>query len=163
MLIGCPGIKEAAVVPGEDQANNRQLIAYVVSKNGEVSTTSALRSFLSAKLPEYMIPSAFVVLDALPRLLSGKLDRHALPSPDHVRPEFDRPHVAPRTSVQLQLVKIWQAVLSVGGIGITDNFFDLGGNSLAALYLLNHINKAFSKKLPLAVLYQAQTVEELAR
>ena len=161
-LIGCPGIKEAAVVAGEDEAKNRRLIAYVVSKNREVSTTSALRSFLSAKLPEYMIPSAFVVLDALPRLPSGKLDRLALPLPDSARPELDRPHVAARTSVQLQLVRIWQSVLAVGGIGITDNFFDLGGNSMAALYLLTHINKAFSKKLPLAVLYQAQTVEELA-
>ena len=162
VLIGCPGIKEAAVVPGEDETNNRRLIAYVVPKNGEITTTSALRNFLSAKLPEYMIPSAFVVLDALPRLPSGKLDRHTLPSPDYVRPELDRPHVAPRTSVQLQLLRIWQAVLGVGGIGITDNFFDLGGNSLAALYLLTHINKAFSKKLPLAALYQAQTVEDLA-
>ena len=161
-LIGCPGIKEAAVVPGEDESNNRRLIAYVVSKSGEVSTTSALRSFLSAKLPEYMIPSAFVVLDALPRLPSGKLDRLALPAPDYVRPELDRPHVAPRTSLQLQLLNIWQTVLAVGGIGITDNFFDLGGNSLSAMYLLNHVNKVFGKGLSVASLYMAPTVEEFA-
>ena len=161
-LTECPELKETAVVAREDENNNRQLIAYVVAKPGEEApTTGALRKFVGARLPEYMIPSAFVVIDALPRLPSGKLDRHALPAPDQSRSRWDL-FVAPRTALERELTNIWQVVLAIGVIGITDNFFDLGGNSLSALILLTRIDKTFGKKLSLPILYQAPTVRELA-
>jgi amino acid adenylation domain-containing protein len=157
------GLKESVVVAREDELNNRRLVAYIVPVNGKAPLPQALRAFLGEKLPEYMIPSAFVELVALPRLPSGKIDRQGLPAPDHARLDSGQPFVAPRNDLEKQLVGIWQTVLAVANISMTDNFFDVGGNSLSAMYLLTNVNKTFGEKLPLAALYQAPTVEEFAK
>jgi len=159
----CPGLKESVVIAREDELKNRRLVAYLVPSNGTAPPPAELRSFLAEKLPVYLIPSAFIELKALPRLPSGKIDRHALPAPDRDRLNSGQPFVSPRNALERQLIGIWQTVLAVGAISMTDNFFDLGGNSLSAMYLLTHVNKAFGDKLPLAALYQAPTVEEFAK
>src|SRR5262249_3305584 len=155
-------VKEAAVVAKEDPYSGQTMIAYIVAKPGNAPTTNELRRFLSARLPAHMIPSSFLVLDAFPRLPSAKLDRQALRMPDNVTPRSDPAVAPPRNDVEWQLAKIFQTVLAVGAVGITDNFFDLGGNSMAALVLLAQIDRTFAKKLPLPTLYQAPTIEELA-
>ncbi|MEP7306498.1 MAG: amino acid adenylation domain-containing protein [Acidobacteriota bacterium] len=157
-----PALKEAIVVAKDDESHTRRLVAYVIPRDGQAPTSTVLRAFLGGKIPEYMIPSAFVVMASLPRLSSGKIDRGALPAPDNARPELDRPFVAARNDLEKQLVGMWQAVLPGGAIGVTDNFFDLGGHSLSALHLLSHLSKSFGRKLPLAILHQAPTIEELA-
>ena len=122
---------------------------------------SELRQFLKAKLPEYMVPSAFVFLDALPLTPNGKVDRRALKAPDS---ELNRSvsFIAPRDALELQLAQIWSEVLEVDWIGIQDNFFDLGGHSLLAVRLMAKIQQQFGKNLPLATLFQGATIEQFA-
>jgi pimeloyl-ACP methyl ester carboxylesterase len=121
-----------------------------------------LRDFLKQKLPDYMIPSAFVLLETLPLTPNGKIDRHALPAPDQTRLEQEGTFVAPRDELELQLTQIWEKVLGIKAIGIHDNFFDIGGHSLLAVRLFAQIEKTFGKSLPLATLFQAATVVDLA-
>ena len=158
-----PGVIEAIVVARDDHHLDKRLVAYVVPKRNHVPTASELRSFLAERLSNHMIPSAFVVVESLPRLPSGKLDRQALPELDQPRTELSRPLVEPRDPVEEQLTKIWRAVLGPRDIGVKDNFFDLGGHSLTGLYILGQIERVFGKKLPLATLFQAPTIEELAK
>ena len=152
-------VRECVVVANENAAGDKRLVAYVVPHqptpiNGE------LRDFLKQKLPEYMVPSSFVVLDALPLTASGKLDRRALPAPvDSVE---QTSVVAPRTPLEKSLTTIWAEVLEVQAIGINDNFFDLGGHSLLAVRLFAQIEKRLGKALPLSTLFQAPTVAQLA-
>ena len=122
-----------------------------------------LRDFLKQKLPDYMIPSAFVLLETLPLTPYGKIDRRALPAPDQTRLEPEGTFVDPRDELESQLTKIWEKVLGIKAIGVRDNFFDLGGHSLLAVKLFAQIEKAFDKKLPLTTLFQAPTVEQLAK
>ena len=123
---------------------------------------SELRSFLKSKLPEYMVPSAFVMLDALPLTPNGKVDRRALPVPDQRYPELERNFVAPSTPVEEELAQIWSKVLSVEQVGIHDNFFDLGGHSLLATQVISLVRQAFHLDLPLLSLFEAPTVAGLA-
>jgi amino acid adenylation domain-containing protein len=121
-----------------------------------------LRRFLETRLPEYMLPAAFVLLDALPLTPSGKLDRRALPSPDHARPEQAQALVAPRTPAEEVLVSIWASVLGVEQVGIHDNFFALGGHSLLATQVIARVRESFQVALPLRALFEAPTVAGLA-
>ncbi len=123
---------------------------------------ATLESLLKQKLPEYMIPSAFVFLDAVPLTPNGKLDRNALPFPDRTRPEFEKTFVAPRTPTERLLAEIWADVLNVKKVGIYDNFFDLGGHSLMAVRVLSETERIFNQRLPIAMLFQFPTVEQLA-
>jgi thioesterase domain-containing protein/acyl carrier protein len=123
---------------------------------------SALRQALAETLPDFMIPSVFVIMDHFPLLSFGKVDRRALPVPDWTRPELQGTYAAPRDELELQLTGIWEEVLGVQPIGVTDNFFDLGGHSLLAARLLAEIEKKIGKDLPLAALFQAPTIERLA-
>ena len=125
-------------------------------------TVDELRRFLQQKLPSYMIPSAFIFLDALPLTPNGKIDRHALPEPDETRLEQQGTFVAPRDELELQLTQIWEKVLGIQPIGIKDNFFDLGGHSLLAVRLAAEIEKEFGKKFLLATLFQTPTIEQIA-
>jgi acyl carrier protein len=158
-----PSVSEAVVVAREDRPGDKRLVAYVVAAAAQSApATGVLRAFLQEKLPDYMIPSAFVFLDALPLTANGKVDRRALPAPDVVRPDLQEAFVAPRNELELQLTKIWEKVLGIKNVGIKDNFFDLGGHSLLAVRLFALIQKRFSKNLPLVFLFQAPTVEQLA-
>jgi amino acid adenylation domain-containing protein len=157
-----PAVREAVVLATEDAPGERQLVAYVVAEWEPLPTTTDLRSFLKEKLPEYMVPAIFVMLDALPLMPNGKVDRRALPAPDRAKPESEKAFVAPRDDLELQLAQIWEEVLGVRPIGVRDNFFELGGHSLLAARLFASIENRLGKKLPLATVFQGATVEHLA-
>ena len=123
---------------------------------------SELRSHLRNRLPDYMVPAAFVALDALPLTPSGKINRRALPAPDDSRPELETGYVAPRNPLEQQLASIWCDILGLDRIGVNDNFFELGGHSLMAVRLFARIEQTFGRKLPLAVLFQHGTIGHLA-
>jgi len=161
-LDGYPVVREAVVLAREDKLGEKRLAAYVVAEVEPRPTANDLRGFLKEKLPEYMIPAIFVLLDALPLMPNGKVDRLALPVPDRARPELEKTFVAPRDDLELQLAQIWEQVLDVRPIGVRDNFFDLGGHSLLAVRLLASIENRLGKKLPLATVFQGATVEQLA-
>ena len=159
-----PGIREAAVVAREDTPGDKRLAAYLVRKTeaAATATTVELRRFLQQKLPEYMIPSVFVFLETMPLTNSGKVDRRALPAPDQARPALGESYVAPRTPVEEALARIWSEVLGVERVGVHDNFFELGGHSLLAVRLFSRIVEQLGKKLPLATLFRAPTIDGLA-
>ncbi|HEY0604298.1 MAG TPA: amino acid adenylation domain-containing protein, partial [Herpetosiphonaceae bacterium] len=146
------GKGESTAVPGGEG---------LLTNQGE-DLLSNLRSFLAQRLPEYMVPSAFVVLDALPLTPNGKLDRKALPVPDLSLRQLETASVPPRDAIELQLVEIWEDLLGVASIGVKDNFFELGGHSLLAVHLMARIQQRFSRQLPLAILFQSATIEHLA-
>ncbi|MEG4629128.1 amino acid adenylation domain-containing protein [Microcoleus sp. AR_TQ3_B6] len=122
-----------------------------------------LQAFLAEKLPEYMVPSAFVVLESLPVTANGKVDRLALPAPEPIKLEWAGGYVAPETSIEEVLVKIWAEVLGIKRVGIRDNFFELGGHSLLATQLVSRVRDAFGVELPLRRVFEAPTIAELAK
>jgi len=158
-----PEVKEAVVVAREDEPGNQRLMAYVVpnlkSKIQNLKSND-LRRFLKQKLPDYMIPSAFVLLPSLPLTPSGKVDRSAL-SKSSID-SLDRPFIAPRTSTEATLTALWAKLLSLERVGIQDNFFELGGDSLLAIRLLEQVNQQFEQNLPLSDLFAAPTIEQFA-
>jgi amino acid adenylation domain-containing protein len=156
-----PGVQKTVAIARENISGDKQLLAYVVPKSKPVCTTEKLRHFLKEKLPSYMIPTAFVMLESLPLTPNGKVDRRALPVPEEVRQE-EQTFVPPRDHLESQLVQIWQQVLGIQRIGIRDNFFDLGGHSLLAIKLFAQIQTQFHKKLPITTLFRSGTVEALA-
>ncbi|SMF97571.1 amino acid adenylation domain-containing protein/thioester reductase domain-containing protein [Methylomagnum ishizawai] len=158
-LLGHPAVKAAAVVAREDQPGHPRLVAYVVPDRAD-APEAELRRFLKACLPEHMVPGAFVILECLPSTPNGKLDRSALPAPGGNATVA--PPVAPRDPWERQLAGLWREVLGGGPIGIHDNFFDLGGHSLAAMRLVARLRERLGIALPVARLFEAPTVAELA-
>jgi thioesterase domain-containing protein/acyl carrier protein len=156
------GVREAVVVAREDQPGDQRLVAYIVPLGPQTIAPGELREHLGRKLPKEMVPSVFVTVDALPRTPNGKMDRRALPAPDHVRHDTSRTFAAPRNRVESELTRIWERILGVRPIGLTDNFFELGGHSLLAVSLFAQIEKTFGKNLPLATLFRGPTIEQLA-
>lgn len=157
-----PAIKECAVVVEESDAENQRLIGYYVSKqNQRAIPVEELRVFLRRKLPDFMVPFAFVHLDALPLTPNGKLDRKALPGLDKVL-NLEQDYVAPRDEVESKLIKLWEELLEVKPIGIQNNFFRVGGHSLLAARMIAHVEEMFSQRLDLGALAQATTIAELA-
>jgi aminoglycoside N3'-acetyltransferase/acyl carrier protein len=157
-----PDVKESIVLAREDRPNDKRLVAYIVLRRKPAAATRELNRFLKQNLPDYMLPSAFVFLDALPLTPSGKVDRKALPAPDQNRSQPVETLVAPRDELELQLTKTWEKVLGVQPIGVSDNFFELGGHSLLAVRLFVQIEKILGKNLPLSTLFQEPTVEQIA-
>ena len=153
-----PAVREAVALAREDMPDQKRLVAYAVAN----CTTDELRRFLRDKLPEAMVPSVIMLLDALPVAPNGKLDRRALPAPDQSRPGLEKAFVAPRDDLERQLAAIWEEVLGVRPIGVTDNFFELGGHSLLAVRLFAVIQKRLGKNLPLTAVFQGSTIENLA-
>jgi amino acid adenylation domain-containing protein len=162
ILLQHPAIKEGVVVARQGNAGDMSLTAYLVWQPQPTKSIGDVRDFLRKQIPEYMIPAAFVVLDALPLNQNGKVDRAALPSPEVIRPELSESYAPARTDGEKQLMQIWETVLGIGNIGIRDNFFELGGNSILAARLFAHIAESFGRKLPLSTLFQARTIELLA-
>ncbi len=156
------GINETVVVAREDTPGDKRVVAYFVPANGAAPTAGELRSFLKEKLPEYMLPSVFVMLKSMPLTPNGKVDRRSLPAPVQAELAPQATFAAPRDSVESRLVQIWEAVLGVRPIGVKDNYFELGGHSLLAVKLMSRIAQAFGKTLPTATLLQAPTIEQLA-
>src|SRR5207253_2074260 len=132
-LLAEPALAEAAVVLREDEPGQQRLIAYLVARNGAAPTPAQLRERLAAQLPAYMLPAAYVSLPALPLTPNGKLDRRALPAPTSSDSSNAAAYAAPRDRLELELVELWQQLLHLQPIGIEDNFFTLGGNSLQVL------------------------------
>jgi len=161
-LLQHEGIKENVVVAREDNGGEKRLVAYIVMDGRPPPTVTELRSFLQQKLPDYMVPSAFVFLEALPLTPNGKVDRLALPAPGRERPETEVEFIAPVRRVERELARIWEELLGLEHLGIHDNFFDLGGHSLLAARMFAEIQKAFGKKLPLSTLFQGATIQHLA-
>ncbi|BAY25366.1 amino acid adenylation [Calothrix sp. NIES-2100] len=160
LLTSHPDVWESVVVVREDEPGDKRLVAYVV-KSAESLTINQLRQYLKEKLPEYMIPSALVLLESLPLTPNGKVDRRALPKPELDDTRLEK-YVAPRTPIEEMLTQIWSQVLKVEQVGIHDNFFELGGHSLLATQLLSRIRNVFKVELPLRELFAAATVAELA-
>jgi len=157
-----PAIAQIVVVAREDEPNGKRLVAYFVAKTETVPIASALREFLSAKLPDYMIPAVFVNLPNLPLTPNGKIDRHALPAPEHGTVKSAADYAAPQNLVEELLTEIWEEVLDIDRAGVTDNFFELGGHSLLAVRLFVEIERSFQRSLPLASIFKAPTIKQLA-
>ncbi len=157
------GVHEPVVVAREDGRGEKVLVAYYLAAHQPAPTASVLRSFLKDKLPEYMLPSAFMVLDAMPMTPNGKVDRRALPMPQQadLTPATWQ-FVVSKDELELQLVKIWESVLGKSPIGVRQNFFDLGGHSLLAVRLMHRLEQIFGKKMPITTLFMAPTIEQLA-
>jgi amino acid adenylation domain-containing protein len=153
-------VKDVAVIDRDDESGNKYLCAYVVCA-GEAET-STLRDFLAARLPEYLVPSMFVMMNSLPRTITGKIDRRALPSIEQARAAAGRPYIAPRTPVEEMLADIWSQVLKLERIGVGENFFELGGHSLLATQVVSRVKAAFEVELPLRALFESPTVGSLA-
>ena len=158
---GVPGALAASVPPAGLHTDKR-LVAYIVSAIQPPPTVSALRRALAEKLPDYMIPSAFVMLDTLPLTGTGKVDRRALPEPSQARPELDNAFVASRTPVEKALAEIWAEALGLEQVGIHDSFLDLGGHSLLATKVISRVINAFQVELPLRALFESPTVAAMA-
>ncbi|MBD2095647.1 amino acid adenylation domain-containing protein [Trichocoleus sp. FACHB-591] len=162
-----PSVQEVIVVAREDQSDQARLVAYIVLAEGTnsdrppASLHQAWRDYLGQRLPAYMAPAAFVILDAFPLTPNGKIDRQALPSPDFNLLELAA-IAPPSTPTEVQLAQIWTELLQVTSIGLHDNFFELGGHSLLTTQLLSRIQTAFSADLPLRQLFAAPTIATLA-
>jgi amino acid adenylation domain-containing protein len=160
-LAACDGVAEAAVLAREDAAGDKRLVAYIVARDGVTLQTSEMRAALSAELPDYMVPSAFMMLEAMPLTSNGKLDRNALPAPDATALSV-REYEAPRDGIEATLATIWQELLHVERVGRHDNFFELGGHSLLAAQLVSRLRAALDVELPLRELFATSSLSALA-
>lgn len=161
-----PYVRQATVISRKDVSDSQQLVAYVVANTplqqmSNTQVVSLLRQYLEEKLPNYMMPAAFVLLEALPLTPNGKIDRKALPEPDRIRPELEETYIAPQTTVEKQLAVIWAQVLGLEKVGINDKFFELGGDSILSLQVISKANLAGLHLTP-KQLFQHQTIAELA-
>lgn len=162
-LLAFEGIKEAVVMAREDRPGEPRLVAYCVPSARAAPSVTALRRVLAAQLPEHAIPSAYVMLDALPLSANGKLDRRALPPPGDARPQLDTPFVAAQAPTEHRLAAIWRVVLGLAEVGIHDDFFQLGGDSLLAMRVVARLRDTFRIEMPLRALFDAPTVSQLTR
>jgi amino acid adenylation domain-containing protein len=156
-----PGVRDAAALLREDAPGERRLVAYLVARDAPAADATVAQALREA-LPEYLVPSAFVWLEALPLTANGKLDRARLPAPSGERPQLAEAYVAPRTPVEERLARIWSEVLQVERVGVQDSFFALGGHSLNAMQVIARVRDAFQVELPLRPLFESPTVAALA-
>ncbi|WP_434635108.1 amino acid adenylation domain-containing protein [Chromobacterium sp. CV08] len=156
-LAACAGVREAAVLAREDAPGDKRLVAYLTAQPGAAPDAAALRAELARDLADYMVPGAFVVLDAFPLTPNGKLDRKALPAP-HGAQLTSREYEAPQGETEEALAAIWSALLNVERVGRHDNFFELGGHSLLAVQLLTRVREAFDVDLPMSQLFSHPTI-----
>ncbi|HKV11609.1 MAG TPA: amino acid adenylation domain-containing protein, partial [Thermoanaerobaculia bacterium] len=157
-----PDLAECVVTVREDRPGDRRLVAYAVPQPGRDPGVSALRAFVAERLPQYMVPAAFVTLAALPVLASGKVDRAALPAPEGDRPELGSSYAAPGTPAEETLAALWAQVLGVDRVGVHDNFFELGGDSILSIQILARANQ-MGMRLTARQIFEHPTVAGLAR
>ena len=155
------GVRESVVIAREDERGTTRLVAYVVSNNGDLQTAD-LRNFLKQRLSEYMVPSSFVVLDALPRTPNGKVDRRALPDDSGARSDGSDHYLAPRSAMERSIASIWQELLKVDKVGVNDNFFGLGGHSLLLVHAQGKVTEALKVKVSMVEMFKYPTVSALA-
>jgi len=161
-LLEHAAVAESVVVAREEQPGDTRLVAYVVSTGPVAPSVGELRRFVQEKLPDHMVPTTFVKLDALPLTPTGKVDRRALPPPERGNLALDTPYVMPRTSIEEALVEIWADVLEVPQVGVNDNFLELGGHSLLATRIIARVRNTFGVEVPLRVFLDAPTVAGMA-
>ena len=154
-------VRECAVVL-RDEEGDRRLIAYLSTRADSDLSTDELRRQLKERLPDYMVPSAFIILDELPLTPNGKVDRASLPDPGGPSRESAETYVAPSTPTEAVLADMWAEVLDIERVGVNDNFFDLGGHSLLATQLVSRVRNTLQLELPVALLFEAPTVGQLA-
>ncbi|MGW0518409.1 non-ribosomal peptide synthase/polyketide synthase [Crossiella sp. NPDC003009] len=155
VLAGADWAAEVAVV-----ARENRLVAYLVpAERARIPSVTDLRAFVGARLPDYMVPAAFVTLDALPLTRNGKLDRRALPAPEYTAAE----HVAPRTENERQVAEIWAEVLGLPKVGVTDNFFELGGDSILSIRVISRLRALFGPEVAPRAVFTSPTVADLVR
>lgn len=158
-----PNVSEVLVLPHAEATGEQRLVAYVAKAEDAPLTAGELREYLESHLPAYMVPSVFMILDVFPLTPSGKLDRRALPDPSGVRPDLAQQYVAPSTSTEIELTRVWSDVLGIERVGVADNFFALGGHSLLAAKLVSRVRSELQRDVPLRVLFERPTVARLAR
>jgi amino acid adenylation domain-containing protein len=157
-----PQVRETVVVAREDIPNDCRLVAYLVNHENAKPSVNELRGFLKEKLPEYMLPSAFVVLDALPLTPNGKVDRRALRAPENLRPQLTASFQPPQSEMEQQIAKLWQELLHLDKVGIHDNFFDLGGHSLLMLQINHKLCAISQRDISVVTMFQNPTIYSLA-
>ena len=162
LLADDPTVRQAVVIVREDVPGDKRLVGYVLAREGRSCDPLALRRALKDMVPDYMVPAAIVPLETFPLTPNGKVDRGALPAPSAEPVHDSAQAIEPRTRVELQLVAIWEQVLGIAPIGVRDNFFALGGYSLLALRMFSAIEQTVGIRLPMAMLFQAPTIEQLA-
>ena len=155
-------VVQCAVIVREDNADEKRIVAYVVPQGTDSVPVDELRECLKQKLPDYMLPTAFITIPEIPLTQNGKLDVKALPEPGSERPEMEREYVAARTAVEEQLAQIWSRMLKIDQVGIHDNFFELGGHSLLATQVISQVREAFMVELSPRRLFEEPTIERLA-
>jgi thioesterase domain-containing protein/acyl carrier protein len=162
LLMQHDGVKDAAVIVREDKPGDKRLVGYVVPKDGDLDF-GEVRAYLKQSLPDYMLPSAFVPMQAIPLTANGKVDRRALPAPEYggVGPEAQA--VLARTYVEKRLSELWEEIFNLPSVSVRANFFELGGHSLLAVKLMAGISRVFGRQLPLNTLYASPTIEQLAK
>jgi acyl-coenzyme A synthetase/AMP-(fatty) acid ligase/acyl carrier protein len=158
-----PEVREAVVLAREDMPGDKKLTAYVVGPSKDASTSRELRAFLSEKLPDYMVPGVFVILDALPLSPNGKINRLALSKPDMAGEASADDFIPPATPVEQTLADIWAKALDLPRVSSTGNFFELGGHSLLAAQIIARIRDAFQVDLPMKLVFEAPTLSDMAR
>jgi amino acid adenylation domain-containing protein/FkbH-like protein len=156
-----PGVRESVVVVN-DNSGEKRLVAYLVPNEGQAITSGELHAFLKERLPEYMVPAAFVKLERMPLTSNGKIDRRALPDPDLARPEAEGAYIAPRTPLEEEVVAAWKEVLGLERIGVNDNFFEIGGHSLLATRVIILMRSRLGLNLSLRLLFENPTVAGMA-
>ena len=166
-LARCPVTGSAALLVREDTPGDKRLVAYVVpapayADSDRPEVEARLKEFLRNKLPQHMIPSAFVILESLPLDRNGKVNRRMLAPPSLRKEKMNGAYVRPRNPLEYQLVEIWEELFQVRPIGITDSFFDLGGHSLLSVRMMDRVERLFGKKVPLSTLFEGATIEHLA-
>jgi acyl-coenzyme A synthetase/AMP-(fatty) acid ligase len=161
VLAAHPAVAAAVVTAREDLPGGRGLVGYLVARPGSELVLDDIRGFLGESLPEYMLPATWVVLPELPLRASGKVDRRALPAPEH-GPVEGPGFVAPFTPVEVLLAEIWSELLGLDRVGAFDNFFKLGGHSLLATQLVSRVHLAMNVDIPLRTLFEAPTLSEMA-
>ncbi len=162
-LVEHPGLSEAVVIASRHQPHDERLIAYVVSKQDPAPTVSELRAYLLNKLPEYMRPAAYVMLEKMPLTASGKLDRRALPEAGEQRPQQEARYVAARSELEKKIAVVWEEVLGIEKVGVYDNFFDLGGHSLLMVELHSKLREVTGSNISMLEMFQYPTIDFLAR
>jgi non-ribosomal peptide synthetase component F/acyl carrier protein len=156
-------VRECVVVAREDESDERRLVAYLVGDTGREVAVNELRGYLKERLPEYMVPAAFVTLDSIPLTSNGKVDRRRLPAPESAAMPLGQETAAPSTPTEEIICSLFAQILSLPGVGVGDNFFEVGGHSLLATQLVSRLRQVFGIELPLRSLFDAPTAAELAR
>jgi acyl carrier protein len=163
VLSAHPAVRDAAVIVREDIAEDKRIVAYLVTQPDAEVSAGEWRSYCREHLPDYMVPSVFVNLEAMPLSPSGKVDRRALPAPAKTRRDLASAYVAPRNETEEKLVTICAQLLGLERVGVEDNFFELGGHSLLATHVMARVRNEFQVEIPLRSLFEGPTVADLAK